>query len=69
MATENSHNIIKELNDQHEADEYFSGLLKDPAMRADMEQAEQAEQPSKWDTLTQDMGAVQPPVAEMEMER
>ena len=60
MALEHSYNLIKDLNDQHEVDDYIEGLLKDPEMRADMERAEQ---PSKWDTLTQGMGAVQPPVA------
>jgi hypothetical protein len=39
MAVEDSHNVIKAMNDEHEADSYIAGLLKDPAMRADMEQA------------------------------
>jgi len=66
MAIENSYNLIKDLNDQHTAEEYIEGLLKDPEMQADMERAEQ---PDKWSDITQDMGAVQPPAPEMERER
>lgn len=40
MAIEDSSKLIKEMNDQHEAEDYINGLLKDPAMKADMERAQ-----------------------------
>jgi hypothetical protein len=40
MSIENSAKLIKEIADRKEADDYIEGLLKDPAMRADMERAE-----------------------------
>ena len=31
MAAQDSHNLIKDLNDRHTAEEYIEGLLKDPS--------------------------------------
>ncbi len=63
MSLEYSRNLINEIAGRKEVDEYVSGLLKDPDMRADMEQA------SKWDGLTQERGMVAPAQEETELER
>ena len=67
MSLEHSRKIIKEIADRREGDSYFEELLKDPDMRADMEQ--EAAKPNKWDAL--DLGTVQPepPAPAKEMER
>ena len=68
MSLQHSRTLIKEIADRKEVDSYFEELLKDPDMRADMEQ--EAAKPNKWDALMQDLGTVQPeptaPAKEME---
>lgn len=57
MSLENSRKLIHDIAAQREADDYIEGLLKDPAMRGDMERAaEQSEalkQPGVWNADTQ----------------
>ena len=68
MSLEHSQKLINEIADRKEADDYITGLLKDPEMRADKEQAEQQ---SKWEDLSKDIGTIQQPAPaqEQEMER
>lgn len=67
MSLDYSRKLIEEIAGRKEADEYVSGLLKDPDMRADMERAEQ--QATKWDALTQEPGMIAPEQSQPEMER
>lgn len=73
MSLEHSHKIIKDIADRREADAYFEELLKDPAMRADMERAEaEAAGQDKWDALMKEGGIVAPepqPSQQTEIER
>ena len=64
MSLEYSRKLIEEIAGRKEADEYVSGLLKDPDMRA-MEGAAA----SKWDSLMQEPGMIHPEQAQPEMER
>lgn len=41
MALQDSDKLFKAMNDRSDADDYINGLLKDPAMQVDMEQAAQ----------------------------
>ena len=68
MSLEHSQKLINEIADRKEADGYIDGLLKDPAIRADMEQAQQQ---GKWEELSKDIGTIQQPAPaqEQEMER
>ncbi len=69
MSLEYSRKLIEEIAGRKEADEYVSGLLKAPDMRADMEGAAA----SKWDGLAQEKGIIEPeqsePSVETELER
>ncbi len=40
MGSDNSRKVIAEIAAEREADDYINGLLKDPAMQADMEKAQ-----------------------------
>ncbi len=68
MSVDHSHKLIHEIAAQREADDYVEGLLKDPAMRGDMERAA-----SKWDSLMKDTDTIAPapppPSRETEIER
>ena len=66
MSLEHSRNLIHDIAITREAEDYIEGLLKDPEMRADMEQAA-----SKWDALMKDSDTIapEPPPPEMERER
>ena len=64
MSLEHSRKLIKDIADRKEADEYVSGLLKDPDMQA-MEGAAA----SKWDSLMQERGMITPAQPEPELER
>ena len=65
MSLEYSRKLIEEIAGRKEADEYVSGLLKAPDMRADMEGAAA----SKWDSLMQERGMIAPEQSKPEMER
>ena len=65
MSLDHSRKLIEEIAGRKEADEYVSGLLKDPDMRADMEGAAA----SKWDSLTEERGVITSAQAEPELER
>jgi hypothetical protein len=69
MSLEHSRKVIADIATTREADDYTEGLLKDAEMRADMERAEQ---PNKWDSLTENLGTLQQQPAlkaEVELER
>lgn len=66
MSLEHSQKLINEIADRQEAEGYINGLLKDPEIRADMERAEQQ---GKWEELSKDIGTIQQPAQEQEMER
>lgn len=40
MSSEYSRKVIADIAAEREADDYINGLLKDPAMQADMEKAQ-----------------------------
>ena len=61
MSIQNSHELIKQMV----AEDYINGLLKEPEMRANMEQAEQ---PSMWGAVSTN-AEVLPPEPATEMER
>ena len=63
MSLEYSRNLINEIAGKKEAEEYINGLLKDPDMQADMEQA------NKWDSLTEERGMITTAQPEPELER
>ncbi len=65
MSLDHSRKLIEEIAGRKDADEYVSGLLKDPDMRADMESAAA----SKWDGLAQEKGIIEPEQSQPEMER
>ena len=62
MSLEYSRNLINEIAGKKEAEEYINGLLKDPDMQANMEQA------NKWDSLTEERGMITPAQPEPELE-
>lgn len=67
MSLDHSRKLIHDIAAQREAEDYIEGLLKDPEMRADMEQAA-----SKWDVLMKDTNIItsEPdPSRETEIER
>jgi hypothetical protein len=82
MSVEDSANLIKEIADRKDADDYFEGLLKDLAIRADMERAERgvdqphhanqsindvvSSQPTIWEEAAQDLGKM--PYSELSQE-
>jgi hypothetical protein len=84
MSIEDSSKLIKEIADRREADDYFEGLLKDPAMRADMERTERevdqphhanqaindvvSSQPTIWEEAAQDLGKMPCPELSQETE-
>ena len=62
MSLEYSRNLMNEIAGKKEAEEYVNGLLKDPDMQANMEQA------NKWDSLTEERGMITPAQPEPELE-
>lgn len=62
MAAENSYKLIKEMV----ADDYITGLLKDPAMQAD---SERAAEPTSWAQAAEGLDDIPQPKASGEMER